>query len=68
MNEGRVKWYDEKKGYGFIAAEDDTELFFHKSGIKDHGHFGLRKDSLVSFETQNSPRGPQAIKVKVLST
>ncbi|MDJ0829353.1 MAG: cold shock domain-containing protein [Desulfobacterales bacterium] len=66
MNKGRIKWYNEKKGYGFIERDDGEDLFFHQSSIKDHGHFGLQKTDPVSFEIHNSPRGPQAINVKAL--
>jgi CspA family cold shock protein len=66
MKEGTVKWYSEKKGYGFIETETDGEIFMHSSGIEDHGHFGLHKLDRVSFELKKTPRGIQAVRVKVL--
>ena len=66
MPEGRVKWYNEKKGYGFIETDQNGEIFFHRSSIEDHGHFGLQKLDRVTFEIKKTPRGPQGVKVKVL--
>ncbi|MBW2575577.1 MAG: cold-shock protein [Deltaproteobacteria bacterium] len=66
MKEGTVKWYSEKKGYGFIETETDGDVFMHNSGIEDHGHFGLQKLDRVSFELKKTPRGIQAVRVKVL--
>lgn len=66
MPEGRVKWYSEKKGYGFIETDQDGEIFFHRSNIQDHGHFGLQKLDRVTFEIKRTPRGPQGVQVKVL--
>lgn len=64
MAEGRVKWYSEKKGYGFIETDEDGDLFVHNSGIADHGHFGLQKFDRVSYEIKKTPKGPQAVKVR----
>ena len=64
MAEGRIKWYSEKKGYGFIETDDNEELFLHKSGIESHGHFGLQKDDRVYYELKKTHRGEQAFKVK----
>jgi CspA family cold shock protein len=66
MAEGRIKWYSEDKGYGFIEAEDGNEIFFHKSNVDFEGHFGLRKSDRVSFEVQLTPRGEKALNVKAL--
>lgn len=64
MAEGYIKWYSEKKGYGFITTDEGQDLFLHQSGVEDHGHFGLIKNDRVSFETKKTPRGVQAVKVK----
>ncbi len=61
--EGRIKWYSEKKGYGFIETEEDGEVFVHRSGIKQFGHFGFQRDDPVTFELKETPRGRQAINV-----
>ena len=65
MPEGRVKWYDEKKGYGFIETDDQGDIFFHKNGIKDYGYFGVQKNEPVSFEVRTTPKGPQAVEVRL---
>ena len=64
MKEGTVKWYNEKKGYGFIETEDSEELFMHSSGIKDHGFFTLQKTDRVSYEIRETNRGAQAVNVR----
>jgi CspA family cold shock protein len=64
MAEGRIKWYNEKKGYGFIESDEEGDIFVHSSGIVDHGFFTLRSDDRVSFGTKETQRGKQAVKVK----
>ena len=64
MAEGRIKWYNEKKGYGFIESDEKVDIFVHKSGIEDHGFFTLKSDDRVSFEVKDTQRGKQAVKVK----
>jgi CspA family cold shock protein len=64
MAEGQVKWYNEKKGYGFIETEDNGEIFVHKTGIEDHGFFGLKQFDRVSYEIKQTAKGAQAVKVK----
>jgi CspA family cold shock protein len=62
--EGRVKWYNEKKGYGFILTEELGDVYVHRSGIDDHGYFGLQKDDPVTFEIKETPRGKQAVNLR----
>ena len=64
MVEGRIKWYSEKKGYGFIETDNEDDIFVHSSGIKDHGFFVLQKLDRVSFEIKETPRGRQAVNVR----
>lgn len=63
--EGHVKWYSEKKGYGFIETAEDGDIFVHKSGIEDHGHFGLQKLDRVTFETKKCQRDFKRSKLKL---
>jgi CspA family cold shock protein len=64
MAEGRIKWYNEKKGYGFIETDAENDIFVHSSGIKDHGFFVLQKLDRVSFDIRETPRGKQAVNVR----
>jgi CspA family cold shock protein len=66
MAEGRIKWYSEKKGYGFIVTDRDEDVFVHRSAINDQGYFGLQKDDCVTFEIKNTPRGKQAFNVRAI--
>jgi len=65
LMEGKVKWYDAVKGYGFIHTDDDKDVFVHRSGIKD-AQFGLETDQTVQFEVKESDRGPVAFDVEVI--
>lgn len=60
--EGRVKWFNPEKGYGFIRCEDGTEVFFHRTGIARPG-LALEADQPVTFEVEITPKGPQAVQV-----
>jgi CspA family cold shock protein len=60
---GTVKWFNEKKGFGFITAEDGTEVFVHFSEIKDEGFKTLNEGDDVSFEIEQGPKGPKAVNV-----
>jgi len=64
--QGTVKWYDEVKGFGFIKTEDDTDVFVHRTGLKD-SQFGLDADQSVQFELKESDRGPVAVNVEIIS-
>jgi len=68
MANGVVKWFSEKKGYGFIEHEEHGDVFIHKSGIKDFGHFGLQKGDPVSFELKETSKGRQAINLQPLKS
>ena len=50
MAEGRIKWYNEKKGYGFIESIDAGDLFLHRSNIKEFGYFGFQTDDRVILD------------------
>jgi len=64
--EGTVKWFDEKKGYGFIEQEDGPDVFVHFSGINGTGFKTLNEGALVSFEVEEGQRGPAAANVTPL--
>jgi len=57
---GTVKWFDEKKGYGFIEREDGDDVFVHFSAIEDDGFKTLNEDQEVEFEIVEGDRGLQA--------
>ncbi len=64
--EGRVKWFNDKKGYGFIADDNGKELFVHYSSIEDEGFKSLQEGERVSFDEERGTKGPQAVRVKKL--
>jgi cold shock protein len=65
LMEGKVKWYDAVKGFGFIHTEEGKDIFVHRSGVKD-AQFGLEQDQAVQFEVKESDRGPVAFNVEVI--
>lgn len=64
MAEGRVKWFNDKKGYGFITADSGKELFVHHSAIQAQGFRSLEEGERVSFDEERGSKGPQAVKVR----
>ena len=66
MPEGKVKWFNERKGYGFISREDGDDIFVHYSEIQTNGFKTLVEDQAVSFEVKEGPKGLQAANVQVL--
>jgi len=68
MAKGRVKWFNEKKGYGFISGDDGSDVFVHFSAIKGDGFKVLYEGDEVEFEVTKGPKGPQATNVSALST
>jgi CspA family cold shock protein len=65
MPEGTVKWFDNKKGYGFIKREEGDDIFVHYSAIKGEGFKTLNQDEKVSFDLVEGPKGLQASNVLV---
>ncbi|MEE1411360.1 MAG: cold-shock protein [Bulleidia sp.] len=63
MATGKVKWFNAEKGYGFITAEDGTDVFVHFSAIQSDGFKTLDEGQAVSFDITQSDRGPQASNV-----
>jgi len=62
--EGTVKWYNERKSYGFIETEDGKDVFVHRNALPE-GTI-LTEGDKVEFDLEHSPKGPQAINVKKL--
>ena len=60
MAKGTVKWFDNKKGYGFITPEDGKDIFAHYSAIKGDGYKSLQEGDAVEFEVVKGPKGDQA--------
>jgi cold shock protein len=57
---GKVKWFNDTKGYGFISQEDGTDVFVHHSAIQSEGFRTLQEDQLVEFEVISGAKGLQA--------
>lgn len=64
---GKVKWFNEKKGFGFIEVEGKNDVFVHYSGIDGEGFKSLREGDEVEFEITKGKKGDQAINVKTRS-
>ena len=63
---GNVKWFDEKKGYGFIEREDGDDVFVHFSALQQEGFKTLEEGQEVEFEIVEGDRGPQAENVDLI--
>jgi CspA family cold shock protein len=63
MVKGVVKWFNEKKGYGFLSQDDGDDVFVHYSSIQGDGFKTLKEGDPVEFEVQAGPKGPQAVNV-----
>ena len=66
MARGRVKWFNEQKGFGFISKDDGDDVFVHFSAIKREGFKSLSEGDEVEFEVSKGPKGLQAANVVVL--
>ncbi|HIF0977206.1 TPA: cold-shock protein [Enterococcus faecium] len=64
MTTGIVKWFDNKKGYGFISYDDTEEIFVHFTAIEEEGFKTLEENQVVEFEIIEGNRGIQAAHVK----
>lgn len=63
MLEGTVKWFNNKKGWGFIQKDDGSDVFVHYSAIAGDGFKSLNEGDKVNFEVQNGDKGPAAANV-----
>jgi len=66
MSQGRVKWFNGEKGFGFIEMDGQDDVFVHFSAIQADGYKSLEEGQLVDFNIENGPRGPQAANVTKL--
>ena len=66
MSKGTVKWFNNKKGYGFITAEDGKDVFVHFSGLNMEGFKTLEDGAAVEFDITDGAKGPQAVNVEVV--
>jgi len=66
LEKGKVRWFNNKKGYGFIQKDSDsTDIFVHYSAITMEGYKTLKTDDTVTFEIIQGTNGPQASDVKI---
>ncbi|RJP32510.1 MAG: cold-shock protein [Candidatus Omnitrophota bacterium] len=66
MATGRVKWFNEQKGFGFIEQDNGSELFVHHTGISGNGFKNLYENQKVEFDTEQGAKGAKAINVRSL--
>jgi CspA family cold shock protein len=66
MANGTVKWFNEKKGYGFIEQEEGPDVFVHHSGINATGFKTLNEGAHVTFDIEQGAKGPSAVNVTVV--
>jgi len=64
MAEGTVKWFNDSKGFGFIAQDNGPDVFVHYTAIKSEGFKSLAEGERVSFDINDGPKGPQAANVE----
>ena len=63
MAKGKIKWFSNQKGYGFITSESGKDVFVHHSAIEGEGYKSLQEGQEVEFEIEQGPKGEHATKV-----
>ena len=63
MPKGKVKWFSNQKGYGFITADDGKDVFVHHTAIQGEGYKTLNEGQEVEFELDKGPKGERAVNV-----
>ena len=66
MAEGTVKWFNDKKGFGFISQDNGPDVFVHHESINGSGFKSLAENDRVRFDTVQGPKGPKAVNVDKL--
>ena len=62
---GKIKWYNSKKGYGFIERDDkEKDVFVHMSAVKDSGVGYIDEGDILSFDIEDGQKGPSAVNLK----
>ena len=67
MEQGKVKWFNSEKGFGFIERENGNDVFVHFSAILGEGYKTLEEGQVVNFDVEEGARGPQAANVEKLA-
>ena len=63
--QGKVKWFNQTKGFGFIEREDkEKDVFVHVSAVRDAGMNGLDEGQSLTFDVEDGPKGPSAVNLK----
>ena len=61
---GKVKWFNQTKGYGFISRDNSKDVFVHSSAVRDAGLSGLTEGETLTFEVEEGAKGPAAVNLQ----